>query len=249
MRIWSFAVLLALSTCGVARAAVVIDACHAGSRYDVTFAPEAIVFEREGTPRRVELRDTGLFVDGERSVLNAQDTDRVQLLSRELRGLVAPLRSLAQRALDLATGVVRAEARALVADAAIRTELDRRISARAAGLRARIANSRSTRDWQEDALERELDAASADLVPVLASGAGSKALGALLEGDIDAAADTQATALAFGERVQAKIERRIEDLQPQFEAICPDLRRMAELQQGLRDRGGRPLDLVDVAER
>lgn len=243
------ALLVVASICGSARADVVVDACRARSRYDITFAPDALVFERAVAPRRVELRDTGVYVDGTRLLLNTEDGDRVQLFSRELRGLVAPLKALAQRALDLATGVVRAEVRSLVADPTTRVEIDRRISAQAADLRARIATSRRSREWQQDALARDLDLAAADLVPLLAAGAGSKALDALREGDLDAAADVQAQASAFGDRVQAKIERRLEALQPQIEALCPNLRGLAELQQGLRDGNGRALDLVDVDTR
>ena len=249
MKHWLVVSLIAASAGAGAHAAVVVDACHAGSRYDVTFAPEALVFERAGSPRRVELRDSGLFVDGERLVLNTEDADRVRMFSRELRGLVAPLKTLAQRALDLATGVVRAEARALVSDPATRADIDRQISAQAAGFRARIASSRSTRDWQEDALAGELDAAASELVPLLAAGAGGKALDALLEGDVEGAADAHSRALAFGDRVQAKIEQRLADLQPQLDALCPGLRRLAELQQGLRDGRGRALDLVDIDAR
>jgi len=249
MKAWMVAVLLLASTCAPVRAAVVVEACHAGSRYDVTIAPDVLLFERSGVPGRVELRDAALVVDGARIPLNTEDADRLQLFSRELRGLVAPLKALAQRALDLATGVVRAEARAVGGDAATRSDVDRRISALAAAMRTRIAASRSSRDWQQDMLERQLDDALAELVPVLAAGAGSKALDALLDGDVDAAVDTQARALALGQRVQAKIERRMEELRPALEALCPDLRRLAELQQGVRDGDGRTLDLVEFDER
>lgn len=240
------ALLVVASIGGNARAAVEVDACGARSRYDITFAADALVFERAAAPRRIELRDSGVYVDGARLVLNTEDGDRVQLFSRELRGLVAPLKALAQRALDLATGVVRAEARGLVADPATRVEIDRRISTQAAGLRARIAASRGTREWQQDALARDLDAAATELVPLLATDAGGKALAALRAGDLGAAADVQAQAAAFGDRVLAKIGTRLDALRPQFEALCPNLRGLAELQQGLRDGNGRALDLVDV---
>ena len=35
-------------------------------------------------------------------------------------------------------------------------------------------------------------------------------------------------------------------LQPQIAALCPAIRRLAELQQGVRGADGRPLDLLQV---
>jgi hypothetical protein len=234
-------------TCTAASAEDLLDTCHAGSRYDLSLTAGSLVFERAvPARRRVELRDGALRIDGVPMTLNAEDGDRLVLFAREVRALVPQVRAIAQRGLDLAAGVVRSETRALVSSAQARAELDRRIAAHVAELRRRIATSASTRDWQGAAFERDIDAMAEDLVPLLTADLGGQAVTAALNGDVDAAVALQARASELGNGLQPKVERRLRDLRPDIEALCPSIRRLQELQQGLRDRDGRALDLLEA---
>ena len=227
-----------------------LDTCRAGSSYDLTLTPGSLVFERAAPARRrIELRDGTLRVDGAPLPLNAEDSDRLALFVREVRALVPQARAIAQRGLDLATGVVRKETHALVASAQARGELDQRIAAHAAEMRRRIATSNSTRDWQGEAFEREVDAMGEDLVPLLTADLGSQVVTAALDGDVDAAVALQGRASELGNTLQPKIERSLGELRPDIAALCPSIRQLQELQQGLRDGSGRSLDLVEVAGR
>lgn len=233
--------------CGAARAGDLQDTCRASSSYDLTLTAGSLLFERAApTRRRIEMRDGALRVDGVPMVLNAEDGDRLALFAREVRALVPKVRAIAQRGLDLAAGVVRSETRGLVSNAHARGELDQRIATHVAELRRRIATSASTRDWQGAAFERDVDAMAADLVPLLTADLGGQAATAALNGDVDAAVALQARAGELGNGLQPKIERRLRDLRPDIEALCPSIRRLQELQQGLRDGDGRALDLVEI---
>jgi hypothetical protein len=56
----------------------------------------------------------------------------------------------------------------------------------------------------------------------------------------------EATDLAT--QLQPRLQRRMQALRPQVQALCPAIRRLAELQQGVRGADGQPLDLVQVGQ-
>jgi len=239
--------LIVVACATAARASDLEDTCAASSSYDLVVGADALVFERGApVPRRIEWRDGRLRVDGAGVTLNTEDADRLALFARELRALVPKVKAIALRGLDLATGVVRDETRRLATSAETRAELDRRIGEHAAELRRRIALSNSTRDWQADAFERDVAAWSADLAPLLAADVGRGAVTAALDGDLDAAVALQARASELGNGLQPKIERRLRELRPQIETLCPAIRRLHELQDGVRDGNGRALDLLEI---
>ena len=239
--------ILAWVCSGAARADDLLDTCRAGSSYDLTLTPGSLVFERAApTRRRIEMRDGALRIDGAPIPLNAEDSDRLVLFAGELRALVPKARAIAQRGLDIAAGVVRSETRKLLASPQSRAELDRRIAAQVAELRRRIATSNSTRDWQGAVFERDVDAMAGDLVPLLTADLGGQAVTAALGGDVDAAVALQARAGELGNGLQPKIERRLGELRADVAALCPSIRRLQELQQGLRDGNGRALELLEI---
>ena len=53
-------------------------------------------------------------------------------------------------------------------------------------------------------------------------------------------------AFAFAEMDVATLQQRMQALRPQIAALCPSIRRLAELQQGVRDGNGRPLNLLQI---
>jgi hypothetical protein len=81
---------------------------------------------------------------------------------------------------------------------------------------------------------------------LLAADVGRGAVTAALDGDLDEAVRLQVRASELCNNLQTKIERRLRDLRPQVETLCPAIRRLHELQDGVRDGDGRPLDLLDV---
>jgi hypothetical protein len=231
-----------------ARAEDPFAACGATTPFEVIdFGADAIAFERVApAPRRVAWHDGQLRVDGALVRLGAEDTDRMALFARELRALVPKVKAIAQRAVDVATGVVRSETRKLLADAGDRAELDARISAHAAKLRARINAARDTRAWTNDAFEHEVAGWADDLAPLLGRAIANRAVGAALAGDLDAAQSLQASAGELAIGLQPRIARALEVLRPDIEALCPALSRLQEAQLGVRDGRGRALDLVDM---
>lgn len=222
--------------------------CRASSSYDLTVAPDKLVFDRAAPmPRRVELRNGDLRVDGATVRLNTEDGDRLALFERALRELLPKVRAVAQRGVDLALQGARAEAAGLGLGADTRAELDRRLSARGAELRRRIATSMSTHDWQGDAAARYGNDILAELAPLLAEDLGEQAMAATLGGDVRAASALRQRAGLLDGQLEQRLQKRMQALRPQIEALCPAIRHLAELQRDVRGAEGRALDLLEVA--
>jgi hypothetical protein len=251
MRITSFsaAVLIALLAPAL-HAEELVEACHASSSYDLTIAPKALVFDRaEPAPQRIDLHAGSASADGVALHPNAEEHDRLVLFEQELRALVPKAKSVATNGVDMAIQAVRSETATLGLSADTRAELDARLAVHAADLKRRIADSRSTHDWQGDAFERYAEDIAADLAPLIATDLGSQAVAAALGGDVDAAADLRERAGQLGSTMKPRLERRMQALRPQIVALCPSIQRLYELQHGVRGLGGRPLDLLEIEPR
>ena len=223
--------------------------CHASSSYDLTLRTDGLLFDRtDPRPLRIELHDGGLRVDGALVPLNTEDRDRLALFERELRALVPKAREVATRGVDLAVDAVRAETAGLGLGVDTRAELGHKLAVRAGALKARIAASTSTHDWQGDLLDRYADDLTADLAPLLAQDLGQQAVAAALGGDLEAAAALRDHAADLGIDLQPRLERRMQALRPQIQALCPALRRLYELQRDVRGATGRPLALLQVGK-
>ncbi|HEX5304666.1 MAG TPA: DUF2884 family protein [Dyella sp.] len=224
--------------------------CHASSSFDVTVQPDRLVFERPSpAPRQLVLSHGSLVADGAAVRLNAEDEDRLALFERELRALVPKVRAVGRHGVDIAVQALRQEAAGMGLSAAARSELDQRLAADAAELRQRIDASQSTRDWQGDAAQQIGDRIAADLTPIVAGDLGQQALQAAMSGDLETAARLRDQATDLATELRPRLEQRMQALAPEVDALCPSIRRLAELQQGVRDGGGRPLDLLTVSAR
>lgn len=224
--------------------------CHASSSFDVTVQPNRLVFDRPSpAPRRLVLSHGSLVADGASVRLNAEDEDRLALFERELRGLVPKVRAVGRRGVDLAVQALHQEAAGMGLGAASRSELDQRLAADAAELRQRIDASQSTHDWQGDAAQQLGNRIAADLTPIVAGDLGQQALQAAMSGDLDTAARLRDQAADLATALRPRLERRMQALAPAVDALCPSIRRLADLQQGVRDAAGRPLDLLSVDGR
>jgi hypothetical protein len=223
--------------------------CHASSSYDLTLQPDGLLFDRSGpAPRRVLLQDGTLRTDGQPVALNDEDQDRLALFSRDLRALVPRVKAVADRGVDLAVETMREQAVNLNLSADTRAELDHRLADDASQLKQRIAASQSTHDWDGGAANQYANQIAGDIVPLLAADLGQQALNAAMSGDLQAAASLRDRASALATQLQPRLQQRMQALRPQIQALCPDIRRLAELQQGVRGGNGQPLDLLQIGQ-
>ena len=248
MRFPAFAILSsALFLAGPLQAQQLATRCQASSSFDVTVQPDRLIFDRAApAPQRLVLRDGQLQADGVPVRLNAEDEDRLSLFERELRALVPRVRAVGKRGVDLAVQALRQEAAGMALSSASRAELDQRLTADAAQLRQRIDSSRSTHDWQGDAAQALGNQIAGDLAPIVAGDLGQQALQAAMSGDLQTAARLRDQAADLTTALRPRLERRMQALAPQVDALCPSIRHLAELQQGVRDGAGRPLNLLTV---
>ncbi|MEO7072331.1 MAG: DUF2884 family protein [Rhodanobacter sp.] len=221
--------------------------CHASSSYDVTLNPDNLVFDRPSpTPTRVELRHGDLRVDGAAVRQSAENQDRLALFERELRALAPRVRTVARNGVDMAVAGMREEVSSLGLDADTRAEFENRLARHAADLKQRITDSNSTHDLQGDIATRYENEIVADLGPLVAGDLAQQAVSAAMNGDIQAAADLRDRGTALATQLQPRMQQRMQALRPQIAALCPSIRRLAELQQGVRDGNGQPLRLLQI---
>ena len=227
-------VLLPLLTALPLQAQQFANTCHANSSYDVTLRADSLLFDRAApAPLRVELQQGALRTDGVPVHLNPEDQDRLSLFEREARALAPRVRAVAQNGVDMAAQALRAETGGLGMSADTRAEFDHRLAADASELKQRIAASRSTHDWQGDVADQYANQITADLLPLLAADLGQQAMTAALSGDLQTAANLRDRATTLATELQPRLQRRMQALRPQVEALCPAIQRLAELQQGL----------------
>ncbi|GAB2587959.1 DUF2884 family protein [Dyella jejuensis] len=239
--------MLGLACAGGLHAQDLAKVCHATSSYDLTIQPGRLVFDRAGpAPTRVELAPGTLHTDGQPVPLNDEAQDRIDLFQQEVRALAPRVKAIAQHGVDLAMQAVQAESDGLGLDPDTRAELGRRLAANAAELHQRIAASQSTHDWRGDAADQYADQVIGDIAPLLASALGQQAVSAAMSGDLQQAAALRDQAASLASGFQPRLQRRLQVLRPDIQALCPDLQRLSVLQEGLRASNGRPLNLIQI---
>ena len=225
------------------------DTCHASSSFDLTINPGNLVFDRAGpAPVKVIVAQGSLTTDGSRVPLNAEDQDRLTLFERQLRALVPRARAVARRGVDIAVQEIRSESAGMGLSEATRAAVDRRLSADAEALKQRIDTSRSTHDWDGEAGNRYAQQMIADLVPLVAGDLGQQAVNAALSGDLQTASNLRDRAASLATQFQPRLQRRLQVLQPQIQALCPAVHELASLQEGIRGAKGRPLRLLQITQ-
>ncbi len=223
--------------------------CHASSSYDVTLRPDSLLFDRPApAPTRVEIGHGQLHVDGAAVRLDAESQDRLTLFERDLRALAPRVRTVAQHGVDIAAQGLREEAAGMGLAADTRSQVDSHLANDAASLKRRIAASHSTHDWQGNAMDQYVNQLESDLLPLIAADLGQQALDAAMNGDLQAAADLRDRAANLATQLEPRMRQRMQALRPQIEALCPAIRQLAMLQQGVRDGKGRPLDLLQIGQ-
>lgn len=221
--------------------------CHATSSYDVTLRPDGLLFDRPSpVPMRVEIAHGTLRVDGVSVPMGPEDQDRLSLFEHDLRALAPRVRTVAEHGVDVAVQGLRAEASGMGLSADTQAELNTRLAADAVSLKQRLAASNSTHDWQGNAMDAISSQIEGDLLPLVAGDLGQQAINAALNGDLQGAADLRDRATNLATQLEPRMQQRMQVLQPQVAALCPAVRTLAHLQQGLRDAQGRPLNLLQV---
>ena len=86
----------------------------------------------------------------------------------------------------------------------------------------------------------------ADLGPLVAGDLGQQAIDAALNGDLQTAANLRDRGAALATQLQPRMQQRMQALRPQIEALCPSIKRLAQLQQGVRGVHGEPLHLLQI---
>lgn len=226
----------------------VSQVCHATSSYDLTVQPNQVIFDRsQPAPMRIVVGADTLQTDGVSVSLNDEAQDRLALFQQTLRALVPRVKAIAQQGVDLAIQAIEEESNTLNLDAGTRAELQRRLAIQASDLHRRVANSESTHDWHGDAANQYANQVIGDIAPLLASAMGQQAISAAMSGDLQQAAALREQAENLTTSFQPHLQQKLQALRPQIEALCPAIRRLSQLQQGLHDNEGRPLHLVQVA--
>lgn len=246
--LWFCFLLVALVPCGGAFAADSLDVCHARSDYDLTLRDDGLLFQRAGAaPREVRMYDGGLVVDGRALALGPADQGRVRAIERGVRALLPRVRSVASRGVELAADAVREQAR-VSAPALEGPALDGPLDTAVADLKQRIATSHSTRDWHGPAFQQYLAQRMAGIVPLLAGPLLQRSLAAAVSGDMDSVQQLRDQAAGMRATLEARMRRKLDTLRPRIQALCPDVRELDRLENGLDARlaDGSRLDLIDI---
>ena len=235
--------------CGSLHAQDLSKVCHATSSYDLTMQPGRLIFDRaEPAPTRVVIASGSLQTDGQTVSLNAEDQDRLALFQRELLVLAPRVKRVINHGVDVSVQAIQEAAAGLNLDADTRAQLQQRLQARAADLHQRVAASQSTHDWHGDAADQYANQVIGDIAPLLASSIGQQALAAAMSGDLQQAAALRDEAANLTGGFQPRLQQRLQVLRPEIQALCPDIQRLADLQQGIRASNGRPLNLLQVGQ-
>ncbi|MDR6938044.1 DUF2884 family protein [Luteibacter sp. 3190] len=247
-RLLTFAIAIG-ATCA-ASAQDLATTCRVASTYDLTVKPEALLFDRaEGAPRSVSMHDGALRTDGRAVTLRPDEQDRVGMFESRVRALVPKAKAIANDGVDLAARAVRDEAATAAPNAVASGELDRVLDTRVADIKRRIAASQSTRDWQEDAMRAYAQEIVADVGPVLTQDVGSEAMQLAMSGDLQGAAALRDRVASVSTGGQARVVARLQAaLKPRIQALCPSIQELVDLQSGLKDASGRPLQLLELGE-
>lgn len=220
--------------------------CGAESTYDLDIGPEWLHFQREQSrPGDVRIGAGRLQLGRQDTTVNLEDRDRLVLFEQVLRSLVPDVKGVAKRGVDLALEAVREEMRS-VTGAPPSAQAEAQLRNRRDQVHARIDASSSTRDWQGEAFEREMQAMANELVPILAADVARRGMELAMAGDMARAAALQRQTQNLPQTMRARIERSLEPLQSEVARLCPRVRELAELNQGmsLRLDDGQRLELL-----
>ena len=248
MRTRQLLTFLLLGCAGSAYAQSLPNVCHVTSSYDLSVTKDRLIFDRQGpVPRQVVMGNDAMWVDGQPLQLTTNEQDRINFFQFNARQLIPRVKSVAQYGLSLASQTIYLDLQNIQLDANSRYQLKQRLNSSIGDLQQRIQESQSTRDWHGDAFNQYANQIVDDITPIVTEGFGTQIAAATARGDLSKAADLTARGADLATRLQGDIEQNLQPLQPKIQALCPTVRQLAELQQGLRDSRGVPLDLLQLS--
>lgn len=224
-------------------------ACSLRSRYDVTVTGTTLMFERAAAPgQRVEMRAGRLTANGSPVTLGRGDGDRIATFETNVRVLVPQMKALAQRGVDLGVVAIREEAAATSPRSAKDPQLNARLDARAHNIKARIAASSSSKDWRSLAVQRYVAEAMPDVLPLIGGDLAQQAMDAAMRGNLAGAAALRDKAVKVRPSLEARIQQKLQALQPEADKLCPALRTLDALEAGMTATlpDGSRLNLIEI---
>jgi hypothetical protein len=247
MRTRRLVIFLLLGCVGSVHAQSLPNVCHVTSSYDLSVTQDKLIFDRQGpAPRQVVMGNDAMLVDGQPVQLSSNEQDRINFFQFNVRQLVPRVKSVAQYGLSLASQAIYLDLQDIRLDADSRYQLKYRLNASIGDLQQRIQDSQSTRDWHGDAFNQYTNQIVENIAPIVTEGLGKQIAAATAKGDLSTAADLTERAANLATRFQGDVEQHLQPLQPKIEALCPAVRQLAELQQGLHDSRGVPLGLLQL---
>lgn len=239
--------LLLVSVAGGVHAQSLPNVCHVSSSYDMTITTDRLIFDR-GAPasRQVIMGNDAMTIDGQAVPLTPNQQDRINAFQSSVRQLVPRVKSVAQYGLSLVSRAIYGDLQAMQLDADYNDQLEQRLNTSIGDLQQRIQKSHSTRDWHGDAFDQYTNQIVDAIAPIVTEDLGKQIAAATASGDLGRAADLTSRATNLAGSFQNDVEQQLQPLQPRIAALCPAVRQLAELQNGLHDTRGAPLDLLQL---
>jgi hypothetical protein len=210
------------------------QACHTRSDYDITLTSAALQFDRKtAPPQRLEMRRGALSVDNTTVALGADDRQRVAAFETRVRDLVPKIKTIAAHGVDLMVLAIREEAGKASPDSAADPQINARVDARARDLKLKIVNSTTSKEWHVDALQGYMALMLSDVAPLITGDLAQKALDLTMKGDLAGVVALKDRAAALRTSLEARIRARLEVLQPDIDRLCPSLRELDRLENGV----------------
>jgi hypothetical protein len=227
------------------------DECNLDSDWSLKPADSALAFSREGDakPGRVELSGGVLRVDGREIALSAADRDRLRAYERTVRELIPEVQEIALDAIEIAFVAVDEVARGFAGDDPDQyARTAEKLATARITARRHIEDAFEGRGWSEAEVERLVEEAVTEMVPVLVSDVVATAVRVALSGDEAAAEALEARAERLEREIETKVEGRAKELERRAEGLCVRLVELDRLEADLdvEIAPGQRFDLVRV---
>lgn len=220
------------------------DECKVRSDYGLRIDDGSVLLKRKsGDPREVRIQDGRLWLDGTEQALGQADRQRVRHIEREVAAMMPEVKAIAEEGLDMAIDALAHVATSLGGDD---PELIAEIEQARVEFSRAIEKKMRGDGFDEDFLERDIEALVERLTPQIAGKVAALAISAALSGDEAAAKDFERRAEAMGKELETAMEARGKALEAKAEALCGRIEQIDEIENALdlRLADGSPLNLV-----
>lgn len=244
-------VLALIATPVLAGTVIDSDQCGLDTDWSLKAADTALAFSRDGDakPGRLELSGGVLRVDGREIALSAADRDRLLAYERKVRELIPEVQEIALDAIEIAFVAVSEVALTFSGDdpAEYQRVAEKLATARITA-RRHVEDAFEGRGWSEAEVERLVEEAVTDMIPVLVGDVVATAVRVAFSGDEAAAKALEERAERMEREIEAKVEGRARELERRAEGLCVQLVELDRLEAGLdfEIAPGQRFDLVRI---